>query len=740
MNELIRHFVEEFGLPLHNPVLIFSLILLIILLSPLLLRKLKIPSLIGLIISGVLIGPHGLHLLDNDAAIRLFSTIGLLYLMFIAGLELDLQSFSVNRNKSLLFGLFTFAIPLCLGFPVCSSLLHYNVEANLFISCMFATHTLVSYPIVSKMGVYGNKAVATAVGGTILTDTLVLLLFAVIMGNHLGHLTGMFWLRMGVGVVVLIGMLFFVIPRIARWLFSKLESEKQSHYIFVLAVLFFAAFFSQVAGLEPIIGAFLSGIALNKLIPRSSVLMNRIEFIGNSLFIPFFLISVGMMVNVSVLFSNSVTWILTLVLTCMALAGKWIAAFVTQLICRFSANQRKLLFGLSSSRAAATLAMISTGYMAGLIDENVLNATILLILITCIVSSFVTENAARGLILSGEQDRTKDEGVRNTEHLLLPMVDNADMEKVLDLSLLMSDNQKGSQVSLLSVLPEDNASEEHIRAVQKQMSLYKAHLEDGKLVNTLVIIDYNPLSGIVRMSRESMSDMVVLPWLPKEQGGIIAESSSRAKSFFKTQTGLRDILQSENSLFSIVDSIEKTVLLVSIKKNLVENKRMVLLVPPLAEFENGFEMWVAKVMLLAQELSLPIVLYATESTYEKLMGVLNRQKLTIKITFVRFYKWHSIAVLRNEIHERDLLICVLAKTGSISHRLSYNTIPAELEKSFVENNKIMIFPQQFDRLQTTDTYKDMSSELITRGINTFDKIQKGITSVFKNEDKNEKEC
>ncbi|GAA6768050.1 hypothetical protein AAFH68_40020 [Flavobacterium sp. CGRL1] len=395
MIEFFKHFLHEFELPLNNPVLIFSLILFIILLSPILLKKINIPGIIGLIISGVIIGPHGLNILAKNSAVDLFSTIGLLYIMFIAGLELDMNEFKANRNKSLLFGFFTFILPLSIGFPVCFYLLKYDFNASFLTASMFATHTLVAYPIVSKLGIAKNQAVAITVGGTILTDTAVLIILAVIMGSAQGSLNQAFWIKLGVSLAIFSAIMFLVIPRIAKWFFKKLESEKHAHYIFVLSVVFFAAFLAEVAGVEPIIGAFVAGLALNPLIPHSSALMNRIEFIGNALFIPFFLISVGMLVDISVILSGPTALIVAGTLSVVAIFGKWIAAFFTQVVFKYTKTERQLIFGLSSAHAAATLAVILVGFKAKILDENILNGTIILILITCIVASFATEKAAK---------------------------------------------------------------------------------------------------------------------------------------------------------------------------------------------------------------------------------------------------------------------------------------------------------------------------------------------------------
>lgn len=402
-----KYWRHAFELPFSNPVLIFSLILFVILLSPAILRKLKIPGIIGFIISGLIIGPHGLHLLEKNSAVDLFSTIGLLYIMFIAGLELDMAEFKANKNKSLLFGFFTFIFPLAIGFPACHYLLGYDFNASLLIASMFATHTLVAYPIVSKLGISKDQAVAVTVGGTILTDTAVLVILAVIIGNSQGNLNQEFLIQLGISFIIFSAIMFLLIPKIAKWFFQKMGNEKYSHYIFVLSIVFFAAFLAEVSGVEPIIGAFVAGLVLNPLIPHSSALMNRIEFIGYSLFIPFFLISVGMLVDMKVILKGPMAIIVAAVLTVGAITGKWLASFFIQIIFKYSKAQRQLIFGLSSSHAAATLAVILVGYKAGILDENILNGTIILILITCIVASFSTEKAARKILSTNQESAIK---------------------------------------------------------------------------------------------------------------------------------------------------------------------------------------------------------------------------------------------------------------------------------------------------------------------------------------------
>src|SRR5690625_2637622 len=391
-------------LPLKDPVLIFSVVLFIILLAPVILRKFRIPSIIGLILAGVAIGPHGFHIMDRDSSIQLFGTVGLLYIMFMAGLELDLNEFKKHKNKSLIFGMLTFCFPFSLGILACHFLLGFSYLSSTLIASMFSTHTLVSYPIASKLGISKNNAVTIAVGGTIITDTVVLLLLAVITGANKGELSVGFWIQLGISIVVFTLIVFLLFPIIGRWFFKNMKGDSVSEYIFVLAMVFLAAFLAELAQIEAIIGAFMAGLALNKLIPHTSPVMNRIEFVGNALFIPFFLLSVGMLVDLKVLLNGPQALTVAGILVVVAFLGKWIAAYLTQKVFHYSKNQRNVLFGLTSAHAAATLAVILIGYKIGLVNEAALNGTIILILISCLVASFITENAGRKLVI--EEDAT----------------------------------------------------------------------------------------------------------------------------------------------------------------------------------------------------------------------------------------------------------------------------------------------------------------------------------------------
>jgi Kef-type K+ transport system membrane component KefB len=712
MTDFFNHLMHEFELPLGNPVLIFSLILFIILLSPILLRKLNIPGIIGLIIAGVVIGPYGLNILEKSSAIDLFSTIGLLYIMFIAGLELDMNEFKSNRNKSLLFGLFTFIFPLSIGFPVCYYLLGYDFNASFLTASMFATHTLVAYPIVSKLGVSKNQAVAITVGGTILTDTAVLIILAVIMGNSQGNLNSEFWIRLGVSLAIFSAIMFLIIPRFAKWFFRKLESEKHSHYIFVLSIVFLAAFLAEVAGVEPIIGAFAAGLALNKLIPHSSALMNRIEFIGNSLFIPFFLISVGMLVDVSVILSGPTALIVAGTLSVVALFGKWFAALFTQLIFKYSKAQRQLIFGLSSAHAAATLAVILVGYKAEILDENILNGTIILILITCIVASFATEKAAKKIVIESEDDTEgliKSTGA-HSEHILLPIANVSTIEKLLEFAIFIKENKSANPISILSVVSNNNEAEINILKARNKLEEFvrQASASETK-VNIITTIDHNTASGIGRISREIMADIIVLGW--------------------PQRAGFLDKLIGEK-VESILSNTDKTTFICHLIKPMVLHKRIVIVAPPLTEHENGFGLWVSKITKLAQELSITIVIYCNEATEIAVEKFFKKAKLTASIKVESFTDWEDFLVLSRRIHEDDLLVLVSARKGATSYLSALDNLPVKLENHFAENSKLVIYPQQFTDGNISE-YNDFSSEPLNKGIEAIQKIGKGIGAVFK---------
>ena len=713
MFDFFSLFFEKFHLPLSNPVLIFSIILIIILLSPILFRRIGVPGIIVLIISGVIVGPHGLNLLGNNAAVELFSTIGMLYIIFIAGLDLDLNQFKVYKYKSILFGFLTFTIPLFVGFPVAYYFFNYDFNASLLIASMFSTHTLVAYPIVSKLGITKNEAVAVTVGGTIITDTAVLIMLAIIMGRQSGMIEPYFWLKLFASMLVFFFFMFYFVPKIAKWFFSKLESEKHSHYIFVLAVVFLAAFMAELAGLEPIIGAFVAGLVLNRLIPQSSALMNRIEFIGNSLFIPFFLISVGMIVDISILFHSHAAFVIVLTLSIVALTGKWLAAYFTQKILHYTRSQRLLIFGLSSSRAAAILAVILVGYEAGIIDINILNGTIILILISCIVASFVTEFASKKIVIADSSEDINKAHLHKDiveEHILIPIANMSNINILLEFGMYIKNKKSRNSISILSCVPNDENAENNIFKTKNKLEQYiKEASASEQLVNIIVSIDHNPSSGIARTAKEILADIIIVGW-PKKKG-------------------MLEILIG-NKVENLINNTDKTIFICQLIKPFIYQKRIIIFIPPLAEKEDGFILWFSKIINLTLELSLPIVLYSNNDTLININKIQNTLFNSVKIYYEIVENWDEL-LFAKDIRKDDLIVLASARKGAVSYFNLLEEIPEKLEKYFQDNNKILIYPHRFSHHYKVHGYEGFTMNNLDKGMSSLKKIRKGFRKFMK---------
>lgn len=728
MDYFFKHLWDAFHLPLENPVLIFSLILFIILLSPIVLRKMRIPAIIGLIISGVIIGPKGFNLigeklLESSGSVKLFSTIGLLYIMFMAGLELDMNEFKKYRNKSFTFGFLTFIVPIALGFPICYYGLKLNLTASILTASMFATHTLVAYPIASKLGITKKPAVAITIGGTILTDTAVLIILAVISSSAKGELNIDFWVRLITSLIIFTLIMFLIIPRIARWFFSKLESEKTSHYIFVLSIIFFAAFLAEMAGVEHIIGAFVAGLVLNRLIPHSSVLMNRIDFIGNALFIPFFLISVGMVVDIRVLFDGYWALITAAVLTSFAIFSKWFAALITQLIFKMSGAERQVIFGLSTAHAAATLAIIIVGYntITGtspsgepirLLDENILNGTVILILVTCMTASFVTENAGRRLMLeqADDEDLLTAPQLRS-QHLLVALNELKGNEKLLDLSILITDKNVINPISVVSVLADDEEAEKRIHRSRNHMNDIIKHYSSGETkVNTIATIDHNLSSGIARTSKELAADIVLI------------NDSDKMNLLMRIVGDDREHL---------LDVCDKTVFFCQLDMPFISKRKILTICPEFAELENSFTNWLERIFRLSKELKLPLEIFAAEQTFEKIKLYADLRKFNLDIFHHTISELEDFFLLNNKIEPTDLLVFCSARQGAISYTSGIDVFRSKLEKAYPNNDRILIYPSQVIADNIYSTYEDISSSAISKGVETIQKIGKEVGNIFK---------
>lgn len=706
-------FLLKLTFPLTNPVPILAIVLFIILLAPILLRKLRIPSIIGLIIAGMAIGDHGFNIIAKGS-IDLFGKAGLLYIMFLAGLELDMAEFKKNKYKSLVFGFFTFAIPMGLGFLLCLQVLHFNFMASLLISSMFATHTLVAYPLASRMGITKNEAVTVAVGGTIITDTAVLLILAVITGASDGELNQAFWLKLSGSFLLFAFGVLFGFPFVGRWFFKKIKDDRTTHFVFVLAMVFLASYLAELAGVEAIIGAFLAGLALNQLIPHTSALMNRIEFAGNAIFIPFFLISVGMIVDLRVLLNGNEALIIAGALTAMALLSKWLAAFFTQKIFGYTSTQRNLIFGLSTSHAAATIAVILIGYNLGIIDENVLNGTIILILVTCMVGSFVTANAGKRLAIA--EAGKLPESTNEQERLMIPVMDNESIESLLDFAVMIK-GDTDLPVDLLSVVQDDKEAKRKVLFNQRKLEKAIKHgTETNTRVQVLNRVDLNLSNGVARAVKERLTSDIILQW--EEKGG--GATDFFVNTLFGTTTQ------------NIIDAVWETIYICRFQHPVNTARKIVLVLTPNTQYEIGFKYWVRKMGLLSRQAGARLQVCSSAKTREAFQAEIKKSKSNIEVTYTQLENVEDFLILSREITSDDLIVIVNARKGTLSYHSYMDNMPDKLLKHFGNNNFILLYPEQTasEFLEAGMQSDDLSLSPIQEQIDNLTKLKRKIKKIF----------
>jgi Kef-type K+ transport system membrane component KefB len=658
-----------------SPVAIFTLIISIILFVPPLCKKINIPSIFGLILAGVVIGPNGTGLLQSTDSISIFASVGLLYIMFLAGLEININTFYKNRNKSMVFGMATFLLPLGIGFPVLYFLLHYSLLPALLISSMFSTHTLLSYPIASKLNITRRESVVVTIGGTILTDTAVLVLLSVIIAAHMGKLDGLFWLQLIVLLLLFVFAVLWGLPKIARWYFNTFQNDSNSQYIFVLAALFISALLAKWAGIEPIVGAFLSGLALNRVIPAHSPLMNRTVFIGNTIFIPFFLISVGMLVNLHILFAGFDTLFLATILIIIAIAGKFLAAKFTQLYFKYSKADGSLIFGLSASHAAATIAVISVGFSLHILDEKVLNGTILLILITCMVSALVTDKYGR--IIAIEENDPANSNEQVPDRILVPISSKTSFEKLLDVALLSKQSDVDTIIYPLFIVTDDqdiHTSVKHYKDILNQL-VHDAAATDT-VVSPITRVDINIPTGISRTVKEIGATKIVLGW------------SSRSATFDYFFGNIID---------DLLETTQQMVMVVRTCKRLHHLNNIYILVPSNADREVGFYAWINTIISISKKTRGKIVFLSNGVTIDILKQRLKELKFFDTSNYSVFEYYPNITAIPREVTENDLTIAIASRPSTISYNRRQIILPKLISHQPESFNYIVIYPEQVEK-------------------------------------------
>ncbi len=697
--------IFETTLPLTNPVLKFLLILIIILAAPIFLNKIKIPHLLGLIIAGAIIGPFGLNLIERDSGIILSGTAGLLYIMFLAGLEIDIADFKKNTSRSLVFGMYTFIIPMVLGILSGIFILQFSITTSVLLASMFASHTLIAYPLISKLGVVKNKAVTMAVGGTMITDTLALLVLAVIVGMANGEVNSDFWIRLSVSLLAFGLIITILFPIIARWFFKKFD-DNVAQYIFVLAMVFLGATLAELAGIEAIIGAFLTGLALNRLIPHTSPLMNRVEFVGNAIFIPFFLIGVGMLVDYRAFFKDWETLKVAAVMTIIATLAKFLAAWLTQKTYKLSLDERRIIFGLSNAQAAATLAAVLIGYNLQIFDASVLNGTILMILVTCTIASFQAQKGAKNIALSEDLKSSTGE-VETDERILIAINQENNLEELVNLGVTIKSKHNKKGLYALHIIDNDESQNNNEKQAKKllQQAGRIAAATDTKL-NELLRYDINLVNGITSSLKEQRITDLILG-LNNEKG--------ISDGFFSNLT------------LGILSKSNPTTLIYKPTQPFGTIKRHLVIVPDKAEKEIGFPFWIIKTWNIARNSGAKIVFYSSIDTQKVIREI--QSKHPIECTFKEFSDWDDFLILSRDIEANDNLIVILSRKDKPSYTPSMQRIPSYLNKYFEGNSYILVYPMQVGVGETS--MMDISNPTILEPIEKLDEIGKTIAKIFR---------
>ena len=673
--------LSEFVLPIEDPVIKFLLILLIILLAPIALNKLKIPPLLGLIISGAIVGPNGLNLIERDSGIILSGTAGMLYIMFLAGLEIDLGDFQKNSKKSMVFGIYTFLIPMILGVIAGLYVLQLGMLSSILLASMFASHTLIAYPMISKLGITKNKAVNITVGGTLITDTLALLVLAVVVGATRGEVNTLFWTKLVISLAIFAGIVLVLLPLIARWFLKKYE-DNISQYVFCLVLVFLGAALAELAGVEPIIGAFLVGLAVNPMISHTSPLMNRIEFVGNAIFIPFFLIGVGMLVDFSAFINGWNTLIVAFVMTTVATLAKYLAALATQKTYGFSKEERRVIFGLSNAQAAATLAAVTVGYKIiigtdengepiRLLSEYILNGTIIMILVTCTIASLEAQKAAKRIALAESPlDDQTNEDIQ--ERILIPVRNQVTSDELIQLSIRLKSPQKQSSLYALSII---NPNLEDANAEMKaQKTLNQASKTAGAtdhFLYELLRYDTNVEHGISSVIHENKITDLVLG---------LHEKTEMDDSFLGNLTE------------GLLSKCNTTTFIYKPNQPFDTHRRHLVFIPPHAEKELGFPFWLVKVWNIARNSGARMIFYVEEETKEYLTQVLSKHP--IRVDFRPFPEWNELGNLKIILKPDDNLIMVLSRKGEASYHPQLAHVPQLINTWLKNHSFILIYPNQ----------------------------------------------
>ena len=693
-------------LPIIDPTLIFFVVLIIVLFSPIIMSKLRIPHIIGMVLAGVLIGEHGLNVLQRDESFELFGRVGLYYIMFLAGLEMDMESVKKNSRQFVIFGLLTCFVPLVLTYVMSTSILGYSGKASFLLGCIMASNTLIAYPIVGRYGLHRNSSVMLSVGSSMISLFLALVMLAGLSATFSEESGWMFWVLFAVKLAAFIAGSVLVIPRLTRY-FLRRYSDAVMQYIFVMSVMFLSAALSDLTGLEGIFGAFISGLILNRYIPHVSPLMNRIEFIGNALFIPYFLIGVGMLINLRTILNQPGTLWIVLLIAFFGTFGKALAAYLSSLLFRLTKAEGHMMFGLTSAHAAGAIAMVMVGMRLEvapgvmLVDDRMLNGVVIMILVTCVISTLMTEKAAIEISMApplfagddgpgskhGDAAMGGSQRKHDDEKILICVKYSEIAPQLLYLAQLMRNQKLRRELVALNVVYDDKdsfkAREEGLQLLEKlqqQASASEVQLQ------TQVRLATNIANGIKHAFREFGCSEVVM--------GMHVHKNVSQKFW-------GEFIQ------SLYNGLNRQIFLTRFEQPLSTLRLIQVAVPSRAEFEPGFHRWLERLCRFAEQLDCRILFHGRDETLELIKLFINHQHPSVRGEYKFMAHWNELPTLAAGIEPDHLFVVVTARKGTISYKNALDRLPDELTKYFSGTNLMIIFPDQYgsqkeDRMSFTE--------------------------------------
>ena len=703
--------------PITDPTMIFFVVLMIILFAPIIMSKLRIPHIIGMVLAGIVIGKYGFNILERDISFEIFGSVGLYYIMFLAGLEMDMESVKRNSRRFLTFGLLTCFVPLILTYIMSRTILGYSHPASFLLGCIMASNTLIAYPIVSRYGLQRHPSVQLSVGSSMISLFLALVMIAALStlfaatsttSNHGSLLLTLLYFLLS--LLVFIAGSVWLIPRLARY-FLRRYSDAVMQYIFVLAVMFLSAALSVAIGLEGIFGAFLSGLILNRYIPKVSPLMNRIEFIGNAVFIPYFLIGVGMLINVRTVFTSlQVLWVVCLI-AFFGTFGKAVAAYLSSLLFRLPQRDGNMMFGMTSAHAAGAIAMVMVGMRLEvspgvyLVNSDMLNGVVMMILVTCIISTMMTDHASQQIVLTQSRDTisypgsTVNAGTSDDDEKILICVKYKEIApQLLSLALLMRNQRLNRGLVALNVVYDDEKSAAHREAGLRLLEQLQQQASAAEVqMQTQVRLASNIANGIKHAFREVSSSEIIM--------GMHVHTERNPKFW-------GDFIQ------SLYNGLNRQIILIRFVQPLNTLRRIQVAVPSRAEFEPGFHRWLERLSRLAGQLDCRIQFHGREESLVLIAEYINNRHPNVRAEYTSMAHWNELPQLAATIQEDHLFVVITARKGTISYKNALERLPDELQKYFSGKNLMIIFPDQYgdpkdDRMSFTEAQHHEETSLYT---------------------------